>query len=354
MHCPTVAELPPPPINKTGWPWTRESAQMPHTMPDGSPLPRVSIVTPSYNQGQFIEETIRSVLLQGYPNLEYIVMDGGSSDESVEIIQKYAPWLTYWVSAPDKGQTDAINRGWQISSGQTVSWLNSDDVLAENSLKIAVTTLLDNPGTEFVHGNVGLIDADSKWLRIGYGQPFSPEAALLRSSNVIRQPGFLMKQTVLQRIGWLDPEMSFCMDFDYWSRMALHNVQTRYINQVLAYFRQHNLTKTSTQYQIRIAEREQILAKVFRSPHLPSSYRNQRKNAEKTLALRAAFLAFRAGDPHLTRHYSWQYLKSAKLWSSPIGLYLLFFSLWGRRGLQTGILLPKLLRWSNYFDRHFY
>src|SRR5262249_23733413 len=100
MRCPPLDDLPPPPPGKTGWPWTVESLQLPDAMPDGRPWPRISIVTPSYNQGQFIEETIRSVLLQGYPDLEYIIMDGGSNDESQQVIQKYHPWLSYYRSAP--------------------------------------------------------------------------------------------------------------------------------------------------------------------------------------------------------------------------------------------------------------
>ena len=109
-----ISQLPPPPPDRTGWPWTEESPRLPSHMPDGSKWPKISIVTPSYNQGKFIEKTIRSVLLQNYTNLEYIIMDGGSTDESVEIIKKYKPWLTHWGSEKDEGQSDAINRGFKV------------------------------------------------------------------------------------------------------------------------------------------------------------------------------------------------------------------------------------------------
>lgn len=101
-------------------------------MPDGKPWPKISIVTPSFNQGQYIEETIRSILLQGYPNLEYIVIDGGSTDGAVDVIRKYEKWLTYWVSEPDKGQADAINKGLERCTGEIFNWINSDDILLPN------------------------------------------------------------------------------------------------------------------------------------------------------------------------------------------------------------------------------
>ena len=135
MHCPTLAELPPPPAGKTGWPWTVETPQLPAMRPDGTPWPRISIVTPSYNQGRFIEETIRSVLLQGYPDLEYIVIDGGSTDGAVDIIRRYAPWLTHWTSQPDDGQASAINTGMSRATGSLLNWINSDDFLMPHALE---------------------------------------------------------------------------------------------------------------------------------------------------------------------------------------------------------------------------
>lgn len=153
MHCPSLIELPPPPEGKTGWPWTVETPPLPPARPDGSPWPRISIVTPSYNQGQFLEETIRSVLLQGYPDLEYIVIDGGSTDGAEHIIQKYAKWLTYWHSGPDAGQASAINIGIAKCSGEWLNWLNSDDMLAENALaKIAGLCAL-RPDADLISGS---------------------------------------------------------------------------------------------------------------------------------------------------------------------------------------------------------
>jgi glycosyltransferase involved in cell wall biosynthesis len=110
MHCPNLQELPMPPAGATGWPWTKGSQSLPAQMPDDRESPRVTVVTPSFNQGRFLEATLRSILLQGYPNLEYLVLDGGSTDSSVEI-KKYERWLTYWVSERDGGQSAAINRG---------------------------------------------------------------------------------------------------------------------------------------------------------------------------------------------------------------------------------------------------
>src|SRR5438067_5875086 len=116
VRCPRLSDLPPPPPGRAGWPWTEASPAVWRRPRDGC-WPRVSIVTPSYNQGPYLEETIRTVLLQGYPELEYQIIDGGSTDDSVEIIRKYERWLAHWVSARDGGQSDAINHGFDRASG---------------------------------------------------------------------------------------------------------------------------------------------------------------------------------------------------------------------------------------------
>src|SRR5687767_12795196 len=128
-----LAILPEHSENKKGWPWNQETTFNPGD--SKKDWPKISIVTPSYNQGIFLEETLRSILLQNYPNLELIVIDGGSNDNSVEIIKKYEPWITYWITEKDRGQSDAINKGIRRTTGEILTWINSDDLLTPGSLK---------------------------------------------------------------------------------------------------------------------------------------------------------------------------------------------------------------------------
>jgi len=138
-------------------------------MPDGQPWPGVSIVTPSYNQGRFIEETIRSVLLQGYPDLEYIIIDNSSVDNSVEIIRKYEKWLTYWVSEPDKAQSQAINKGFEKATSEIYAWLNSDDYLLKDALKNVAHAYRASPKAGAWCGGSLFVTVDGK--KTGVRQP---------------------------------------------------------------------------------------------------------------------------------------------------------------------------------------
>jgi len=129
-----INSLPLPPAGKNGWPWNDLHQHLAADRQDEFICPKISIITPSYNQGQFLESTIRSILLQGYPNLEYIIIDGGSTDKSIEIIRKYEPFLAYWHSRKDNGQSDALNQGFSISTGDLMGWICSDDMLEPNAL----------------------------------------------------------------------------------------------------------------------------------------------------------------------------------------------------------------------------
>lgn len=135
MRCPSNGKLPPSTRHGKGWPLIEGASQRYERRCDGSTWPRISIITPSYNQGQVIEKTIRSVLHQGYPNLKYIIVDGGSANETVDIIRKYEEFIIYWESESDNGQCHAINKGWDGMSGEITSWLNSDDLLTPGSLR---------------------------------------------------------------------------------------------------------------------------------------------------------------------------------------------------------------------------
>ena len=150
MLCPTLKDLPPPPKDKTGWPWTEESPRLTPLMSDSSEWPTISIVTPSYNYARFIEETIRSVLLQGYPNIEYIIIDGKSSDNSAEIIRRYEKYLKFWTSEPDRGFGDAINKGYRYHTGRLFTWIGADDSFEPGCFKDVAELHLQ--GYQFIIG----------------------------------------------------------------------------------------------------------------------------------------------------------------------------------------------------------
>ena len=128
MKCPLLKQLPPPPVGRSGWPWTEETPGLPDRMPDGQPWPRISIVTSSFNRREFIEETIRAVILQGYPNLEYLIVDGGSTDGTLGVIKKYQPFLSWFVSEKDSGEYQAVNKGFWRAKGDIVTFNSSDDI----------------------------------------------------------------------------------------------------------------------------------------------------------------------------------------------------------------------------------
>jgi glycosyltransferase involved in cell wall biosynthesis len=239
-----LKNFPPPPPGKTGWPWTKESKPLPPTMANGKPWPKISIVTPSYNQGQFLEETIRSVLLQNYPNLEYIIMDGGSNDNSVEIIRKYEPWLTYWVSAKDKGQADAIQKGFESATGEIIGWLNSDDLLLSDALATVARQFILFPETELLIGGGISVDFDGKLRgkRYYYAQSYN---SLLFIGQYFFQMSSFWTREVFNTVGGLNTSLSFCFDYDLFLKCTSRK-NPRGVDSLLAAYRVHDKTKTAT------------------------------------------------------------------------------------------------------------
>jgi len=182
---------------------------------DGRPL--VSIVTPSFNQGRFIRETIESVLSQGYPNIEYLVMDGGSTDSTVKILQVYGDRLS-WVSEPDLGQAHAINKGWRRARGAILAYLNSDDTYLPDAVERAVACLEEHPEAGGVYGEGYHVEESGAILERYPTEPFS--MARLEETCFICQPTVFLRRETVERVGYLDESLQYCMDYDFWIRIA--------------------------------------------------------------------------------------------------------------------------------------
>jgi glycosyltransferase involved in cell wall biosynthesis len=221
-----------------------------------SRLPRITIVTPSYNQAPFLEQTIRSVIDQGYDNLEYFVIDGGSTDGSVEIIHRYASRLAGWVSEPDKGQTDAINKGLARATGDIVAFLNSDDLYLPGTLDTVARHMSGNMSTDWLVGVCNCFESDG-----GHRKPFVPQAPsslanyLMGVGGMLPQPSCFWSARLIHRYGPFDTAMHYAFDYEYHCRLLAGGETPTLINQPLADFRFHALSKGVAQRDRFMPER---------------------------------------------------------------------------------------------------
>jgi glycosyltransferase involved in cell wall biosynthesis len=219
--------------------------------------PRISIVTPSFNQARYLDQTIRSVLDQGHPNLEYIVIDGGSTDGSVEVIRKYEKQLAFWVSEPDAGQVDAINKGLRRATGEWVGWQNSDDIYFPGALRAAADTMIAHPGAALVIGNMRLIDAGDQVLReLIYCKP--NHDALLCEGMVLTNQAAFWRRSVHDRIGYLNPSFQYCFDYEWFLRLT-ECTEGCYARDFWGGYRLHDETKTSRHAPGFFAEKARIM-----------------------------------------------------------------------------------------------
>jgi glycosyltransferase involved in cell wall biosynthesis len=271
-------------------------------MPDGSSWPRVSIVTPSLNQGQFIEETIRSVLLQGYPNLEYLIVDGGSTDQSVEIIRKYERWLAFWVSEPDRGQSHAINKGWSRATGEIFAWLCSDDLYRPGVIGAAVVALSGCPTAGVVYANCQNIDEQGKPIVLRQPGEFDYHRLLWNLRSFIPQPTTFIRKSVLTDVGMVDETLTYSMDYELWLRIGLR-YPFHYVRDLWACTRMHPNAKTVVAHKKNWKRKEAILRSVFASADLPPDLRNQETALYSTYYFQVAAICLRAWDVVDAAHY---------------------------------------------------
>lgn len=249
MIPPALSDLPEPPPGRMGWPWTEASQSLPASMPDGREWPRITIVTPSFNQSRFIEETMRSVLLQGYPNLEYFVMDGGSTDGSVEIIKKYETWIDYWTSGPDGGQSAAINRGLTMGTGEFAAWVNSDDLLCQSALALHAAQVGFQSNVVYV-GRCGYINEEGGLLRFHRSRIRTLEDLLRvpevwrRGGNIV-QPEVLFPRALALEVGALDVDDHYSMDYELWGKLLIGGARLQHTDIAFGMLRRYRGQKSS-------------------------------------------------------------------------------------------------------------
>ena len=214
-----------------------------------NPLPKISIITPSLNQGEYIEQTIQSVLDQEYPDLEYIIIDGGSTDSTLDILRKFSNRIT-WISEPDRGQSHAINKGLRMASGQVLAFLNSDDIYLPGTLLEVGRYYLQNPGSAWLTGKCRIIDQNGVEIRrvITHYKHFwlsIRSYRVLLIMDYISQPSTFFHRRVIEKVGYLDEDLEYAMDYDYWLRIG-RQFRLDYLNSYLACFRIHPFSKAGS------------------------------------------------------------------------------------------------------------
>jgi glycosyltransferase involved in cell wall biosynthesis len=274
-----------------------------------SPYPRISIITPSYNQGHFIEETIRSVVSQGYPNLEYIIIDGGSTDNTVEIIKKYESQITYWVSEPDRGQTHAINKGLAIATGDILAYINSDDYYRPNALFKVAEYFSNHPETDLLHGRCCYVNEQGEKIGEQFGNIQTLEEILNLwgvwwQRRQFVQPEVFWTRRITEAIGLFNEDLYYVMDYDYWERILMADGVVGRVDEEFSCFRltaaqKSNQSEKVAEELLQLVQPRLWDAELQLSPQKRSQL--QRQWLYQAVFLKQAALSVEQRDPKLVR-----------------------------------------------------
>ncbi|HVU52752.1 MAG TPA: glycosyltransferase family 2 protein [Polyangia bacterium] len=326
-RAPSLADLPPPPAGKRGWPWTEASPALPA---GAAPPPSITVVVPSYQQGAFLEETLRSVLLQGYPDLELLVMDGGSTDETLAVIRRYERWLAGWVSEKDGGQSAAINKGWRRARGELVTWLNSDDLLMPGWAAEASAAFVADPTLDLVSCDVHVIDQDSRIQALFTGHPAGAERIVVHWRTPFAQQGFLVRRSVVEAGGYVDESLHFAMDTELWLRLILSGRKLRHLPRPLGAVRVHPATKTSQLYKVLVANMLEVTRRFGETA--PPDLRELAERARRRQHWNAAHINYDNRDHVAARRSALRHLSDDGWRALPRVAGMVTLSLLGDRG----------------------
>jgi glycosyltransferase involved in cell wall biosynthesis len=258
-------------------------------------LPLVSIVVPSYGQGAFLEETLVSVLAQDYPRLEVLVVDGGSTDDSVDVIRRHAGRLAWWVSEPDRGQADALNKGFARATGDLLGWVCSDDTLLPGAVSAVVAALKAEPAALLAYGDAVVVDAEGRRGDLLPSRPWDLVEMVRTCQNHVVQPGSLFTRRAWELAGPLVVESHYYFDFELVLKLALAGSAVR-LQQPLATYRLHAESKSTAGTLIKATDHQRLIAALFARDDLPAAVRAVEREARSRSELTAGEYYYAAGD----------------------------------------------------------
>lgn len=262
-----------------------------------SNLPTFTVVTPAYNQADFLRDTIESVLSQDYPNIEHVVLDDGSTDETPQILKEYSDKII-WETQKNMGQTATINKGWAMTSGEIITWLNSDDTFYDStSVSKGIRYLIENPETGVVFGDSMFTEADG--TEIEPSRPvvdFTYEKFIKNCDNAIPQPSAFIRRDVVQKVGELNPKFYYFMDWDFWMRAGIY-FKIEHIDEILSTYRLHADSKTVAQAKKAAPELEYMYKNFFARDDIPEEIRAIEKEAMMNMCFTSGNYYLDGNDP---------------------------------------------------------